>query len=272
MQISYWPSNIALNATEPYHALIDSISKTDTIVKESWTADAAVIWSVLWNGRMRPNSAVWSHYRQRNLPVIVVEIGSLMRGTTWKISANGINRLAVWPTFDPAFTRHIPGVELEPVSNGDHILICMQQQRSEQWAGMPAPEKWLENIIVQLRKQTNLPIKVRPHPRNAITVPVGVEKQQVKMIGQDQSDFAKVVARAQAVVCHNNSVGVESVRLGKRVICHSSSLAWPVSVTAPDQTPPDRSQWWQEMLQKEWTVSEIASGVPWQRLRHALYG
>ena len=41
--------------------------------ENSMTADAAVIWSVLWAGRMAPNQAVYEHYRSQNKPVIVLE-------------------------------------------------------------------------------------------------------------------------------------------------------------------------------------------------------
>ena len=56
------------------------------------TADAAVIWSVLWHGRMRANRAVYEHYRSQNRPVIVIDIGALYRGTTWKLAVNHITR------------------------------------------------------------------------------------------------------------------------------------------------------------------------------------
>ena len=35
-----------------------------TTVENSQDADAAIIWSVLWNGRMRANQQVYEHYRQ----------------------------------------------------------------------------------------------------------------------------------------------------------------------------------------------------------------
>ena len=41
------------------------------------TADAAVIWSVLWAGRMAPNQAVYEHYRSQGKPVVIIEIGAV---------------------------------------------------------------------------------------------------------------------------------------------------------------------------------------------------
>jgi hypothetical protein len=60
--------------------------------ENSMTADAAVIWSVLWHGRMRPNQGVYEHYRSQNRPVIVIDIGALYRGQTWKLAVNHVTR------------------------------------------------------------------------------------------------------------------------------------------------------------------------------------
>ena len=59
-------------------------------VENSWDTDAAIIWSVLWNGRMRANQQVYEHYRRLNRPVIIIEVGALHRGRTWKIAVNHV--------------------------------------------------------------------------------------------------------------------------------------------------------------------------------------
>jgi len=58
-----------------------------------------VIWSVLFNGRMAGNRAIWERNIQKSKPTIVLEVGGISRGTTWKVGLNGINRdayLATW--------------------------------------------------------------------------------------------------------------------------------------------------------------------------------
>ena len=37
---------------------------------------------------------IWNAYRDKNKPVIVVEVGGIKRNETWKIGINGINREA----------------------------------------------------------------------------------------------------------------------------------------------------------------------------------
>ena len=92
MKISHFPGNLPNNAQEVYPQLIDAIQQTDTLVENDLDADAALIWSVLWYGKMGANKRVWDHYRAQNKPVIVIEVGGLIRNTTWKLGINGINR------------------------------------------------------------------------------------------------------------------------------------------------------------------------------------
>ena len=55
--------------------------------------DVAVIWSVLWSGRMSRNREVYYQCRNINKPVIIIEVGNLRRNHTWRISLNHINNL-----------------------------------------------------------------------------------------------------------------------------------------------------------------------------------
>jgi hypothetical protein len=60
------------------------------IQENSWDSDAAIIWSVLWHGRMAPNELVYAHYRSLGKPVIILDVGALIRGETWKLAVNNI--------------------------------------------------------------------------------------------------------------------------------------------------------------------------------------
>ena len=89
MKIAHFPSNLPGNASEVYPQLVDAIQQTDTLVEGDMDADAALIWSVLWYGKMSANKQVWDHYCAQNKPVIVIEVGGLIRNTTWKLGING---------------------------------------------------------------------------------------------------------------------------------------------------------------------------------------
>ena len=52
----------------------------DTVlVDKDDNCDVAVIWSVLWQGRMANYRSIWNEYRTKNKPVVVVEEGIVRR-------------------------------------------------------------------------------------------------------------------------------------------------------------------------------------------------
>ena len=78
MKIAYFPAQTALNSKSVMSALISSLRRAGHVLEEnSMTADAVLIWSVLWSGRMAANQAVYQHYRSLDRPVVVADIGTL---------------------------------------------------------------------------------------------------------------------------------------------------------------------------------------------------
>jgi hypothetical protein len=91
MRVAYFPNQCAQNSKPVMSAVLSSLEKQGhNTVENSMDADAAVIWSVLWSGRMAANQGVWSHYRSLGRPVIIIDVGSLYRNETWKIAVNNI--------------------------------------------------------------------------------------------------------------------------------------------------------------------------------------
>mgnify|MGYP003658592400 CR=1 FL=1 len=70
----------AMNSGPVFGAFQTSLDKAGV----PWTkninmCNVAVIWSVLWNGRMARNKEVWDHCKANNKPIIVLEVGGLQR-------------------------------------------------------------------------------------------------------------------------------------------------------------------------------------------------
>ena len=168
MKISHYPNNLPSNANEVYPQLIEAISKTDELVEGDMNADAALIWSVLWYGKMAGNKRIWEHFRQENKPVIVIEVGGLIRNKTWKLGINGINRDADFAVEDymPSDRLSKFGIVLQRwKEDGEYVLICGQHGYSQQWIDMPGMDTYYKNTIQDIRKYTDKPIVVRSHPR-----------------------------------------------------------------------------------------------------------
>ena len=97
MKFSLYTHNGALNSKPVFEAFAQGVSNLGhEVTYNSTDADVAVIWSVLWHGRMSANKNVWEHFVRQGKKIIVLEVGALHRGITWKVGINGINRDAIF--------------------------------------------------------------------------------------------------------------------------------------------------------------------------------
>ena len=284
MRIEAWPMHGPLNSKTIFQKFIQSIKNTGDEVHENkeTNGDVAVIWSVLWRGRMQGYKKIWDRYRSQGKPVIVIEVGGLRRNLSFKIGINGINRDADFAnqTFDdtrwPLF-KH----ELRPWNpTGDLIVICGQHDASEQWKGLPRMSVWIEQQIKEIRRYTSRPILVRPHPRNHIgfdenkfkNVKVRLPKRDYRTY--DDTEFKATLERTWAVVNHSSNPAMEAVIKGIPVFVSESSLCHDVgNISLADiNTPamPNRHTWADKLAYTEWFEDEIEQGIPWQRIKNRL--
>ena len=277
MNISIFNKFGALNSVPVFAAFATGCKKNGVRVTEhNSAADVAVIWSQLWTGRMAPNREVWQEFTASGRPVIVMEVGQLMRGVTWKMGVGGVNARAEWGEgTEPDRVRKL-AMRLQPWHQGDHILIAMQRTDSEQWAGLPPAEQWLKQTISRIREHTNRPIVVRPHPRQRLSPIPGVNVQQPQLLRgtYDEFDFRSSLGRAWAVVNENSGPGSQAIIDGVPAFVGADSMAVPVANTdfAHIEKPlmPERTEWLERLCHTEWTVGEIASGLPLGRLLKSL--
>ena len=237
------------------------------------SADVAVIWSVLWHGKMKNNQAVWQHFRNQGKPVIVLEVGMLQRGHTWKMGITGTGSAAIYGYGLDLQRPQKLNLQLKPWhTTGDDIVIALQRDDSEQWAGQPPVEKWLKQIVNQLRQVSQRPIVIRSHPRREVVVLPGcvIDKPLHMPNTYDDFDFDRVLNNAWAVVNWNSGPGSQAVMSGVPAFVGRDSLAAPVANLDWSQieTParPDRSEWLINLSHTEWTCDELATGKPIARL------
>jgi hypothetical protein len=233
-----------------------------------------VIWSVLWNGRMAHNERIY----QNHCPIVIIEVGNLRRGETWRVSLNHINGLGKFGNhgdLDPERPKKL-GVKLGTVKEDrrPEIMIATQHQRSLQWQGQPTMIDWVYSTVEQIRQHSDRKIIVRPHPRSPISLDIpGVEVGLPRQISGTYDDF-DIDYNCHCVVNHNSGPAVQAAIHGTPIICDSSSLASEISSRFEDiETAklPDREDWFLKLCHTEWTVSEIAQGIPMQRLMPLIY-
>jgi len=259
-------------------AMLDSLRAAGIATQEnSWDSDAVIIWSVLWAGRMAANQAVWSHYRSLGRPVIIIDVGALYRGETWKIALNSITADGYYghqENLDWDRPRKL-GISLAiNVSRNPRIVIAAQHARSQQVVGLVSMERWIINQVERLRAVTDRPIVIRPHPRSPLNSAGLVHLPQDVVIEQpvkiaNTYDSYNLAFDCHAIINHNSGPGTQAALAGTRPIVDSTSLAHPVSIDTQDIEQPytvDRDQWLVEICHTEYTVEEIKQALWLRRL------
>lgn len=278
MKFSLFTDNGALNSKPVFEAFAQGCGQLGhEVVYNSIDADVAVIWSVLWHGRMSANQKVWQEFKASNKPIIVLEVGALHRNIMWKVGINGINRDANFGDSDNDSSRADQlGLKLRPwTDNQDgHILICTQHDKSEQWNGMPSISNWVLKVIEHIRSQTDRKIIVRPHPRCKLT---GIDHEYPNVVLQrpqhidgTYDDFDLDLSNTYAVVNWSSNPAIQAVVEGVPVFVSPHSLCHSVgnSISGDYNNPnkPDRQQWLNDLAYTEWSVPEISQGIPLKHL------
>jgi len=284
MKISVYTKFGPINSKKVFDAFIESLKNAGDEVQlnEDKNSDVAVIWSVLWQGRMIGYQKIWNECQNKNKPVVVLEVGGIKRNETFKIGINGVNREADFAN------QHVDAerwkkfnIELKPwQSTGDIIIICGQHHRSHQWRNNPSMNIWFEQQINDIRKYTTRPILVRPHPRN----PVGIDLKKWKNVSYkppqrdyntiDDTDFKEILKHAWAIINHSSNPAMTAVFNGIPVFVSEASLSYDVGNTSlaniNNPKMPGRQTWANRLAYTEWTTEEIKQGLPWKRIKNRL--
>lgn len=235
--------------------------------------EVAVIWSVLWSGRMASNKAVYDQCKNQNIPVVILEVGNLIRNVTWRISLDNINGTGIFnnqENLDPGRPKKI-GVSLSSCNfqRKSEILIACQHQASLQWQGQGSMKNWVIDTVEKIRKYSSRNIVVRPHPRSPVAVNLpNVRLEIPKKINNTYDDF-DIDYNYHCVINFNSGPAVQAAIKGIPIVCDSSSLAYPVSdriENLENVRLPDREDWFLQLCHTEWTVEEISAGIPLSRL------
>jgi len=279
-----WREYGALNSKPVFDSFGNSIINNGGSIIDSNSiddADVHVIWSVLFHGRMANNRGVWDNCCARGKPVIVLEVGGIKRGTTWKVGLNGINRDAYFGDYmgHDSSRSDLLKLKVKPWrTEGKYILIAGQHNKSLQWQEMPSISNWFLQTYDTIRKYTDRPIIFRPHPRCRLPhIERGLKhvyRQEPVKISGSYDDFDMGFNDIHATISWSSNPGIHSIIDGVPSFVGPSSLAYPVSNTDLSQIEnplmPDRTEWLNNYAYTEYTVEEIAQGIPLNRLTSKL--
>jgi hypothetical protein len=285
MNFKLWREHGAQNAGPVFDAFEHSCINNGHTISSNTSyhhTDCHVIWSVLFHGRMARNKDIWANSVRDNKAIIVLEVGGIKRGTTWKVGLNGINRDAFFGDKGNDSKRaKALGLELKPWrTDGEYILLCGQHDKSLQWHNMPSMSNWFLHTYDEIRKHTDRPILFRPHPRCRLP---HIERGLKNVIRQDPThlkgtydDFDMAFDNVWATVSFSSNPGIHSIINGVPAFVGTSSLAYDVgndidfmhNIEHP--LMPNRQQWLNDYAWTEYTVEEIANGLPLAQLESKL--
>jgi hypothetical protein len=284
MKFSLWTNHGALNSKPVFDAFAHGAKSLGyDVVWNDPVSDVDVIWSVLWGGRMAANKTIWERNLAQSKPTVVLEVGGIKRGTTWKVGLNGINRDAYFGDMGNDNSRaSLLKLGLKDwTRTGEFILIAGQHDKSLQWQNMPRMSKWVMQTIETIQKHSKRPILFRPHPRCRLEAIEhqykNVYRQDPKQVPGTYDDFDMQFKNIWATVSWSSNPGIHSIVNGVPAFVSPSSLAYDVANDIDflhdieNPIMPDRTQWLNDYAWSEFTVEEISQGLPLKRLTSKLF-
>jgi hypothetical protein len=151
---------------------------------------------------------------------------------------------------------------------GEYILFLIQRDGGWGMKGLN-PVQWAANKIKEVRKYSNLPIVLRPHPGKV------ADLRQIVTPGVSISDSTKIsllddLSRSKAAFVFNSSSGVAVVLSGVPLwVDDSSSVCWDVAnkdvSTINHPQAFDRQQWLNDLAACHWTDNESRQGLVYNK-------
>jgi len=153
--------------------------------------------------------------------------------------------------------------------NGDHILICLQRLGGWSMKGLDSIV-WLDSVIKTIRKHSDRPIVVRPHP-NDKKIKAVLKVKHHKVTISNRSNIKEDLISTWATVVYNSSPSVVSNIEGVPVFLTDpeprNSQSFDVSNTdiSKIENPSmlDRSRWIEKISMCHWNFAELRSGEAW---------
>lgn len=212
---------------------------------------------VFW-GLAGHNFATIKEYQQRKIPWIFTDMpywrrwmGDNRETCYWRIIPNALH--CNWIKNYPSDRFDKLNLKIKDWSfTGDYILVCPSSSTLERFYDS---QNWINRTVMELKKYTDRPIKIRNKPRKN-----GTSGPRVADV-----PFEEDCKNAWAVVTLASISGVEAACLGKPVFCHESSMCAPIGNLDLSliETPvrPNRKYWLNTLAYYQYTEDEIRCGT-----------
>lgn len=167
--------------------------------------------------------------------------------------------------------KHFNDGRLLDYSDGDYILIPLQIKNDMSIAGRGFN---YQIIVDEIRKYTDLPIRIKQHPTASDGWPK-INGKDIRYLDRFMP-IEEAIKGAKVVVTINSNAGVDAVLAGKPVVALDvGSMVYDIA--AHDFTKllvpnwPDRTQWCNNIAYAQWKPKEVIAGETWEHLKQKLF-
>lgn len=210
-------------------------------------------------------------HQERGLPVLVLEKGYVRRDAYYAAGWNGLNNRANFCNNGmPSDRWDALDIELKPWRrDGRTILVCCQVPSDASVQNVDIID-WCARVIRELRSiAPDREIIFRPHPLARDRTPDMLHAHtSTRPLNEDLDD-------ALFVVTYNSNIGVDAVINGIPIfVGDKGAMAYDVaSKNLSEAYLPGVKvikQWAYNLAYTQWTIEEMARGLPWQHLTTAV--
>ena len=167
-------------------------------------------------------------------------------------------------------------------NGGTHILILMQNPGDASLRGQDIYE-WTDQTIQKIKKLTDRPIVVRPHPLKRKNANVWHDRynsyDNVKVVKNNLPNNLRPLEQdfkdCWCTVSYTSGSAVDAVLAGiPNIACDSGNMAWLASShSINDIENPyrgDRMEWMKKIVNCQWSREELQNGVCWNHIQKTL--
>lgn len=214
---------------------------------------------------------IMADYNAAARPAVYIDLGY------WKREGlTGYHKIAVGARHPTAYFQRRKhdysrvkalGVTLSPwPKHGRHILLAGMGSKASVIAEHVAFESFERWAVETIRSHSNRQIIYRPKPSCKNSRPLNGTIYSPK-----EQDLSRVLQDCHAVVTHHSNVAVDALIAGVPVFCWHG-VAAPLGLQDLTQIetpryPDDRAQWLNDVAWTQFSVPEMAAGVPWRHLK-----
>lgn len=162
--------------------------------------------------------------------------------------------------------------------NGQHILLCLQ--RNGGWSmGQYSVVDWVNNTIDSIRKYTDRPILIRPHPGDKkaaqlVSTIISIHASKGISISKPNTPLVEDLKNCWAAVNHNSSPVVGAAIEGIPIFVTDMNRSQCAEIANKDfsriEAPTfyDRQAWVERLSMFHWNFQELMSGECWSHMRN----